>query len=113
MGTAVAAGLTFAINSIVALWAPADLIIEDASAISFLPMAERTNLNFPNPPIQEYESSRGIGVTAEPCEDTEDRDRPECEASAKAPQQYRERREYNGGNRGSDYQITLRYRRTN
>ena len=113
VGTAVAAGLTFAINSIVALWAPADLIIEDASAISFLPMAERTNLNFPNPPIQEYESSRGIDVTAAPCEDTEDRDRPECEASAKAPQQYRERREYNGGNRGSDYQITLRYRRTN
>jgi len=113
VGAAVAIGLTFAINSVVALWAPADLIIEDASAISFLPMAERTNLNFPNPPIQEYESSRGIGVMAAPCEDTEDRDRPECEASAKAPQQYRERREYNGGNRGSDYQITLRYRRTN
>lgn len=113
VGTAVAAGLTFAINSIVALWAPADLIIEDASAVSFLPMAERTSLNFPNPPVQEYESSRGIRVTAAPCEDTEDLDRPECEASAKSPQQYRERREYNGGNRGSDYQITLRYRRTN
>jgi len=113
VGAAVAAALTFAINSIVALWAPADLIIEDSAGIGFLNMVELTSPLFPNPPLMEYESSRGIDVTVEPCQDTDDRDRPECEASAKTPEQYRERREYNGGNRGSDYQITLRYRRVN
>jgi len=113
VGTAVAAALTFAINTIVAIWAPADLVIEDAAGIAFTGMVELTSQNFPNPPVEERTTPGGVDVLVEPCQDTMELDRRECEASAKASQQYRERREYGSDAERSEYQITLRYNRVN
>lgn len=95
----------------VALWAPADLIIEDSAGIPFVRLAELTSINFPNPPTIERTTAGDIDVKVEPCGDTPDEDFPECPATAKAPFQYTERRQYDSGGERSEYQITLRYNR--
>jgi hypothetical protein len=130
--TAIGAAVAVALNVGFALWAPADLVIEDSINTSFLGLAELTSLNYPSPDRAETTSANDILVIAEPCEDSEEDDRPECEASSKSTGSYRERREYQaetecpdglppggipGGvcdpeRKGSRYQITLDYTRT-
>ena len=120
------AAVTFAINSVVSLWAPADLVIEDFGGRSFLQLSEFTSLNVANPAAEQKVTEQGVKVLTEACEDTDDRDIPGCDASAKAPNQYRERRLYeyktvescppglafcNPDRIGSRYQITFRYNR--
>lgn len=113
VGAAVAAGVAFAINAVVALWAPADLIIEDGIGITFADMAELTSVNFPNPPLAQQTSVNGIDVVSMPCEDTVDLDRPECGPSAKVLHEYTEIRQYDSSEERSRYQLTLRHRRVN
>lgn len=95
----------------VSLWAPADLIMEDADGISSQLMGELTSIDFPDPPAREGTTANGIGLTVEPCADTPDRDRAECDPTAKIPNQYRERREYRSSKEHSNYQATFRYNR--
>lgn len=82
--------------AIVALWAPADLIIEDTIALSTLDLATLTNANFPAPPEVEFTTNGGIEVKVVP---------------VNKDVQYRERREYHSDDEDSNYHITLRYNR--
>lgn len=92
--TAIGAAIAVAVVIIVALWAPADLIIEDFSGSDLYTLATLTSSNFPAPPIKSYTSQGGIDVRIEP----ESKD-----------VQYFERRIYSSGD--SRYVIRLRYNR--
>jgi hypothetical protein len=94
--TAIAAAVTLAINIFVALWAPADLIIEDAAAFTTLDLGMLTSPNFPQPAPVEFTSAGGIAVRVEP---------------VSKGFQYVERREYRSDEEDSEYHITLRYNR--
>lgn len=93
---AIAAAITLAIDLLVALWAPADLIIEDAAAFTALDLAMRLSPNFPPPPVLELTSAGGIDVKVEP---------------VSKDVQYIERRKYVSDEEESEYHITLRYSR--
>jgi hypothetical protein len=76
---AIAIVVVLAIAFFVAVWAPADLIIEDASAsFTTLDLAALTSPNFPPPPVVEFTSAGDIKVKIEPVN--------------KGAAQYRERR---------------------
>jgi hypothetical protein len=92
----IAAVVLIVVIAIVALWAPADLIIEDTIALSALDLAMLTNANFPPPGVQEYTTNGDIEVKIVP---------------VSKDVQYRERREYHSDDEDSDYHITLRYNR--
>jgi hypothetical protein len=92
----IAAVVLIVVIAIVALWAPADLIIEDTIALSTLDLGMLTNANFPAPAEQEYTTTGDIDVKIVP---------------VSKDVQYRERREYHSDDEDSDYHITLRYNR--
>jgi hypothetical protein len=94
---AIAVAVVLAIDVFVALWAPADLIIEDAIGPTTLDLVELTSVNFPLPLPSEHVTPQGIKVKVTPLE--------------KIPQQYREKREYVSDDEGSRYEIVLRYNR--
>ena len=94
---AIAAAVVLAIDVFVALWAPADLIMEDSTGPTIADLVQLTSVNFPLPAPSEYVSPQGIKVKVTPLE--------------KIPQQYRERREYISDDEGSHYEIILRYNR--
>jgi hypothetical protein len=96
IGVAIAGAIILAIIAIFALWAPADLIIEDAIGLSSLELASLTNANFPAPQEVEYTSTGGIDVKIVP---------------VSKGVQYKERREYRNADEDSEYHITLRYNR--
>jgi hypothetical protein len=93
----IAAVVLIVVIAIVALWAPADLIIEDSIALSVLDLAMLTNANFPIPAEQEYTTNGDIEVKIIPV--------------SKDVIQYKERREYHSDDEDSDYHVTLRYNR--
>jgi hypothetical protein len=93
---AIASAVTLAINIFVALWAPADLIIEDAAAFTALDLGSLTSANFPAPEARGFTSAGGIDVRIEP---------------VSKGVQYTERREYRSGEEDSEYHVTLRYNR--
>jgi hypothetical protein len=94
---AIAVAVVLAIDLFVALWAPADLIIEDAIGPTTLDLVELTSINFPLPLPSEHVTPQGIKVKVTPLE--------------KVPQQYRERREYISDDEEGRYEIVLRYNR--
>jgi hypothetical protein len=94
---AVAVAVVLAIDLFVALWAPADPIIEDAIGPTTLDLIELTSVNFPLPLPSEHITPQGIKVKVTPLD--------------KIPQQYRERREYISDIEESSYEIVLRYNR--
>lgn len=94
---AVAVAVVLAIDVFVALWAPADLIIEDALGPPTLDLVKLTSVNFPLPLPTEQVTPQGIRVKVTPLD--------------KIPQQYRERREYISDDEDSRYEIVLRYNR--
>jgi hypothetical protein len=94
---AIAVAVTLAIDLIIALWAPADLILEDATGYSLLDLAERTSPNFPLPPAVHFTSAGGIVVDSTPLE--------------KLPNQYREKRNYYSEDESSAYELTCRFNR--
>jgi hypothetical protein len=94
---AIAIAVVLAVDVFVALWAPADLIIEDAIGPTTLDLVELTSVNFPLLLPSEHITPQGIKVKVTPLD--------------KIPQQYRERREYISDDEGSRYEIVLRYNR--
>jgi hypothetical protein len=94
---AVAAALTLAIDLIVALWAPADLIIEDPTGYTLDDLIARTSANFGAPPAASFETEGEIQVNVTPLD--------------KLPLQYRERREYVSDDEDSRYEIVYRFNR--
>ena len=94
---AIAAAVVVAIDVFVALWAPADPIIEDMIGPGVQDLVELTSVNFALPAASEYLTPQGIKVKVTPLD--------------KSPGQYRERREYISDDEGSSYEIVLRYSR--
>ena len=94
---AIAAALLLAIDLVVALWAPADLLIEDPAGYTLLDLVERTGASFPMPPPSAFTTEGDIVVTVKPLD--------------KRPQQYREAREYASSAEDSRYEITYRFNR--
>ena len=97
IAAAIAAAVALAIMIFVALWAPADLIIEDSIGPTVGELVALTSVNFPLPAPRQYTTAGGIKVKVTPLE--------------KVAQQYRERREYVSDDEESRYEIVLRYNR--
>lgn len=93
----IAVAVVLAIDAIIALWAPADLIIEDTIGPTTLDLLQLTSANLPLPQPSEHITPGCLKVKVIPLE--------------KIPQQYRERREYISDDEDSSYEITLRYTR--
>ena len=97
IAAAIAAAVVLAVNVFVALWAPADPIIEDSIGPSIQDLVQLTSVNFPLPLPSEHVTAQGITVKVLPLE--------------KIPQQYRERRTYISDDEESRYEIVLRFNR--
>lgn len=93
----IGAAVLVVVIAIVALWAPADLIIEDSIGLSTVELASLTSANLPAPQEVEYTSMGGIDVKIIPV--------------SKGVQYLEERREYRSDDEDSEYHITLRYNR--
>ncbi len=94
---AIAAAVVVAIDVFVALWAPADPIIEDMIGPSTQDLVELTSMNFALPAASEHVTPQGIKVKVTPL--------------GKIAGQYRERREYISDDEDSRYEIVFRYTR--
>ena len=97
IAAAIAAAVVVAIDVFVALWAPADPIIEDMIGPSVQDLADLTDVDLALPAASEYLTPQGIRVRVTPLD--------------KIPGQYRERREYISEDEDSRYEIVLRYTR--
>jgi hypothetical protein len=97
IAAAIAAAVVVAIDVFVALWAPADPIIEDMIGPSVQDLVELTNVDVALPAASEHVTPQGIRVRVTPLD--------------KIPGQYRERREYISDDEDSRYEIVLRYNR--
>lgn len=97
IAAAVGIAIVLAIDVFVALWAPADPIIEDAIGPTILELVQLTSDNFPMPLPSEHITAQGIKVKVTPLD--------------KVPHQYREKREYISDDEESHYEIVLRYNR--
>lgn len=97
IAAAIAAAVVVAIDVFVALWAPADPIIEDVIGPSVHDLVELTNVDIALPAASEHITPQGIRVRVTPLD--------------KIPGQYRERREYISDDEDSRYEIVLRYNR--
>jgi hypothetical protein len=94
---AIAVAVVLAVVTFLALWAPADLIIEDEIGLTAVDLAALTNANFPAPAAASYRTHGGLQVNVNPVD--------------KRPSEYSERREYVSEDEDSRYEITLRYNR--
>lgn len=94
---AIAIAIVLAIDLIIALWAPADLIIEDPTGYTLLELIERTEAGFPMPGPSTFRTEGDIDVKVKPLD--------------KLPHQYREAREYASSAEESRYEITTRFNR--
>lgn len=97
IAAAIAAAVVVAIDVFVALWAPADPIIEDMIGPSVQDLVELTDVDVALPAASEHVTPQGIRVRVTPLD--------------KIPGQYRERREYISDDEDSRYEIVLRYNR--
>lgn len=97
IAAAIAIAVVLAISVFVALWAPADLIIEDTIGPTVSDLVALTSVNFPLPAPSEHITGGGIKVKVTPLE--------------KITHQYRERREYISDDEDSRYEIVFRYNR--
>ncbi|MDQ2986637.1 MAG: hypothetical protein M3R13_07930 [Armatimonadota bacterium] len=95
---AIAAILALAIIAVVARWAPADLIMDDAIGFSVIDLAELTNANVPSPGFGHFDSPQGLEINLTPLE--------------KGALTYREFREYVADDEDSRYEIFFQYNRT-
>ncbi|MFP5264913.1 MAG: hypothetical protein ACLGJB_23735 [Blastocatellia bacterium] len=93
-GKVIAEAVALAIKIGIALWAPADLIIEDFTGFTALDLAALVSPGFPIPSAVKYTTDGGIVVTVGP---------------VRKDVEYLERRIYVSGDEGSTYSITLRY----
>ena len=93
----IAVAVAAVIDAFVALWAPADPIIEDTIGPTVQDLLQLTNSNLPLPLPSEHITPQGIKVKVTPLE--------------KIPSQYREMREYISDAEDSSYEIVFRYNR--
>lgn len=98
----IAVAITLAIDLFVALWAPADLIIEDNLAFSVNDLVKLTNINIPAP---EASSDRTLYTTPGDIQ-------VRLMMAGKTANQYTEERGYISDDEDSWYNITFRYTRT-
>lgn len=98
IAVAVAAVVALAVVAVVARWAPADLIMDDAIGLSAVELADLTNANSPSPTFSTSESPQGLEVVRNPLE--------------KGALVYREFREYVSDEEESRYEVYYRYNRT-
>jgi len=97
LGIVIGGILFTALAAIFALWGPADLIAQDAFALSMVDLFMLTNGNFPSPPSRSYITDQGIKV--------------DVEAVSKGENDYVERRKYRCDDEDSEYHLTLHYTR--
>lgn len=97
---AIGAAVTLAIDAVVALWAPADLIIQDTFGLSVLDLERLTNADFPAPDRTTFTTPGGIVVNVN-----------KLMPPRKLPTEYWETREYISEEEGSRYVITYRFNR--
>ncbi|HEV2818101.1 MAG TPA: hypothetical protein VGW40_12870 [Allosphingosinicella sp.] len=97
---AIGAAILAAADVLIALWAPADPIIEDAIGLSIIDLERLTNISVPPPPASFHTSANGINVNVNVPEEPE-----------KVPFQYKETREYRCAAEGSKYDLRYRYNR--
>lgn len=97
IAAAIAAAVVVAVDVFVALWAPADPIIEDMIGPGVQDLVELTNVDVALPAASEHTTPQGIRVRVTPLD--------------KIPGQYRERREYISDDEDSRYEIVFRYNR--
>jgi hypothetical protein len=93
---AIAAAVALAIVIFVALWAPADLLMEDTLGLTALDLDILTSANYPAAPIQITRSPGGIKVTA---------------TTESKTVEYHQRRSYRSDDEDAVYDIILRYNR--
>jgi hypothetical protein len=89
-----------AIDLIVSLWAPDDLIIQDAIPLSILDIDALTSAAAPAPPFSTYTTNGNIVVNINGSIPPD-----------KKPFQYTETRAYISSDQDSNYELTHRYNR--
>lgn len=94
---AIAAVIGIAIIAVIARWAPADLIMDDAIGFSVIEFAELTNVDVPTGGITQHQSPQDLEVVVTPLD--------------KTALTYREFREYVADDEDSRYEVYLRYNR--
>ncbi|HEU4628578.1 MAG TPA: hypothetical protein VFS08_02505 [Gemmatimonadaceae bacterium] len=98
LAVAIAAVLAIAIIAVVAYWAPADLIMDDAIGYSVIELTALTSANVPSPGFGHFDSPQGLRINLTPLE--------------KGALTYREFREYVSDDEDSNYEVYFRYNRT-
>jgi hypothetical protein len=98
IAVAIAAVVAAAVVAVVAYWAPADLIMDDAIGYSVIELTELTNANVPSPGFGHFQSPQGLDINLTPL--------------AKGALTYSEFREYVSEAEDSRYEIYYRYNRT-
>ncbi len=96
----IAVAVTLAIDLIVALWAPADLIIQDALGLTIADLAALTSVNAPVPAPASFTTEDDIVVNVN-----------KTIPPLKLPLEYHETREYVSDDQDSRYELTCRYNR--
>ena len=96
----IAVAVTLAIDLIVALWAPADLIIQDALGLTISDLAALTSVNAPAPAPASFTTEDDIVVNVN-----------KTIPPLKLPLEYHETREYVSDDQDSRYELTYRYNR--
>jgi hypothetical protein len=97
---AIGAGITIGIDILIALWAPADLIIQDSFGLTVNDLAALTSVTSPAPEPFTFETEDGIVVNVN-----------KTIAHLKLPLEYQETREYVSSEEESRYELTYRYNR--
>lgn len=98
VAAAIVTALMAAVNLFLALWAPADLIMQDVILLTAGELAALTSDQFPAPMAAEYVTSSDIKV--------------KVHSVSKGGGEYLESRDYTCDDEDSRYEFTLRYRRT-
>ena len=96
----IAVAITVGIDGLIAWWAPADPIINDAFGLTISDLAALTNTNVPAPEPSTHETASGIVVNINT-----------LMPPVKVPQEYHETREYVSSDQDSRYSITYRFNR--
>jgi hypothetical protein len=96
----IAAVITLGFDIIYALWAPADLIIQDSIGLTITDLANLTSANEPAPDPTTFTTEGGIVVNVN-----------KTIPPLKLPLEYHETREYVSSDQDSRYEITYRYNR--
>jgi hypothetical protein len=96
---AIGIGVTLGVDILIALWAPADLIIQDSFGLTVTDLAALTGVNSPAPEPHSFETEDNIVVNVNTI------------TPLKLPFEYHETREYVSSDEESRYELTYRFNR--